>query len=306
VSNKLVRFKCKVCFKTFTLRKINNKHRYFKFFRTWVSSGVPLNALRVPGISERTLTRNFHRYLDTPPALPKLVVPREINLKCDGKYFGRTGCTLVFKENKNIIFWQFFDRENYHNYIYCFSRLIEMGYIVKSITSDKHGSVVGAVKTMFPGIPHQYCLVHIQRRCQTLLTQKPETISGLSLLEIVRFVNKIKTESDKKIFINWFHRYEDRFGNILKQRTYGTKDNGQTWWYTHKNQRLAFNTLKSSLNNMFFYLEDNNIPKDTNGLEAEFTHLKTKLNMHRGLSKCRRENYVYWYWFLKSIYVNRS
>jgi len=34
--------------------------------------------------------------------------------------------------------------------------------------------------------------------------------------------------------------------------------------------------------NIFFYLDDSSIPKDTNGLEAEFTHLKGKLNMHEG------------------------
>jgi transposase-like protein len=208
---------------------------------------------------------------------------------------------LVFKENKNIIFWAFVDRETYLNYLMAFSKLNAAGYIIKSVTSDKHGSIVGAVKTAFPDIPHQYCLVHIQRRCETLLTQKPETQAGKDLLELVRFINKIKTLNDKQIFLNWLVRYEKRYQLTLKQRTYDNK----SWWYTHKNLRLAFNTLKSSQNNMFFYLENNNIPKDTNGLEAEFTHLKTKLNMHRGLSKSRKENYVFWYWFLKSIYLNQ-
>ena len=50
---------------------------------------------------------------------------------------------------------------------------------------------------------------------------------------------------------------------------------------------------------MFFYLENNSIPKDTNGLEAEFTFLKTKLNIHRGLKRSRRINFVNWYWYLK-------
>lgn len=268
---------------------------------SWISSGVPLDALGNLGFSTKTLLRHFHKILDTTPHLPKLKVPKEIYLKCDGKYYGRTGCSLVFKENKNIIFWSFFDRETYANYVYCFSQLVERGYILKSVTSDKHGSLLGAVKTMFPEIPHQYCLVHMQRRCETLLTKHPETKAGHDLLELVRIVNKIKTINEKQIFLNWLDRFEKRYEVILKQRTYS----GKSWWYTHKNLRLAFNTLKSSKSNMFFYLENPNIPKDTNGLEAEFTHLKTKLNMHRGLSKYRRENYVFWYWFLKSAYINR-
>jgi len=154
---------------------------------------------------------------------------------------------------------------------------------------------------MFPDIPHQFCLVHIQRRCETLLTKNPETDAGKNLLDLVKLINKIKTQNEKQIFLNWLDRFEKRYEVILKQRTYS----GKNWWYTHKNLRLAFNTLKSSKNNMFFYLENVNIPKDTNGLEAEFTHLKTKLNMHRGLSKSRRESYVFWYWFLKSVYINQ-
>lgn len=177
---------------------------------------------------------------------------------------------------------------------------MKLGYIIKSVTSDKHGSLISAVKTMFPDIPHQYCLVHIQRRCETLLTKKPETDAGKNLLELVKLINKIKNLNEKQIFLNWLDRFEKRYEIILKQRTYA----GKQWWYTHKNLRLAFNTLKSSKNNMFCYLENNNISKDTNGLEAEFTHLKTKLNMHRGLSKNRKENYVFWYWFLKSVYNN--
>ena len=207
---------------------------------------------------------------------------------------------MVFKEGKNIIFWNFFDRETYLNYLYCFSRLVEIGYIVKSVTSDRHGSLVGAVKTVFPNIPHQFCLVHTQRRCETLLTKNPETDAGKNLLDLVKLINKIKTRNEKQIFLRWLGRFEERYGVILRQRSYS----GKNWWYTHKNLRLAFNTLKSSKDNMFLYLDNPNIPKDTNGLEAEFTHLKTKLNMHRGLSKSRRENYVFWYWFLKSVYIN--
>jgi len=215
---------------------------------------------------------------------------------------------MVFKEGVNIIFWFYAEKENYFNYLYCFSILRELGYIIKSVTSDKHGSLVSAVKTAYPTIPHQFCLVHIQRRCQTLLTKKPETEAGVKLLEIVRFLNQIKTKGDKQVFVKWLYRYEDRYKDVINQRTYSKNPelDGKVWWYTHKNLRLAFYTIKSSLDNMFFYLEDNNIPKDTNGLEAEFTHLKNKLNAHRGLSRKRRENFVSWYWHLKSIYAEKS
>lgn len=208
----------------------------------------------------------------------------------------------MFKERNNIILWFYAQRETYFNYLYCFSKLDELGYVVKSVTSDKHRSVVAAVKTTYPDIPHQFCLVHLQRRCQGLLTQSPETLAGRRLLEIVQCLNQMKTLGEKQVFLKWLARFEDEYRGIINQRTYN-QDPGvkKKWWYTHKNLRLAFNTIKSSLGHIFFYLEDASIPKDTNGLEAEFTHLKIKLNLHRGLSRKRRANFVAWYWYLKSL-----
>lgn len=221
----------------------------------------------------------------------------------DAKYFGRWGCVIVFKEDKNIVFWQFCTGENYRNYLVAFSKFMELGFVVKSITSDKNSSLVAAVKNFYPNISHQYCTVHIQRRCQTLLTKYPQTNAGIDLLEMTRFLNKIKTKNDEDIFLKWLDRYENRYIDLLKQRTYSTDPNStKTWWYTHKNIRAAFRHIKLSTNNMFFYLENNQIPKDTNGLEAEFTHLKLKITSHRGLTRNRQENFVNWYCFFKSIY----
>ena len=170
-----------------------------------------------------------------------------------------------------------------------------------SVTSDKHGSIISVVKHALPNIPHQFCTVHIQRRCQSLLTKKPETQAGEELLEIVLFVNKISNHYEKDIFLKWLDRYEERWRSFINQKTYSKEpDIGRKWWYTHKNLRLSLRTLRSSTSNMFYYLDHPNIPKDTNGLEAEFTHLKLKLNAHRGLTRERRANFVSWYWFLKS------
>jgi Transposase IS66 family len=208
---------------------------------------------------------------------------------------------LVFKENKNIIFSKFVAHENYHDYCFCLAKLTELGYIVKSVSSDKHSSLISAVKTILPNIPHQYCLVHIQRRCQSLLTQNPETLASKDLLQIVKFINKVNTHTEKNVFISWLKLYEIRHKDFLNQRTHALKLNGnKTWWYTHKNVRKAFRHLKSSLNNMFFYLDNKNIPKDTNGLESEFTYLKSHLTRHRGLTRKRQESFVNIYWKLKS------
>ena len=51
---------------------------------------------------------------------------------------------------------------------------------------------------------------------------------------------------------------------------------------------------------MFHYLDNEKMPKSTNGLESFFGHLKGHLNVHIGLSKGHRKDFVRWYLFFKN------
>lgn len=275
-----------------------------------LSSVIVTDLIELTGLklTPRQLLKYFHTFLElNPKPSKKQPYTRYINLKVDGSYFGRTGCTLVFKEGQRIIYWDYVERENFRNYIKCFQELSALGFIPLSVTSDKHGSIVGVVKYLFPSILHQYCLVHIQKRCESLLTKNPETQAGSDLLEISKYLNQITNTKEKGVFIKWLELYENRYKDFLNQRTYSNdKLSKKKWWYTHKNVRAAFRHVKTSLPNMFFYLDNPNIPKDTNGLEGGFTHLKSKVGSHRGLSNYRREYFVNWYWYLKSIYYKKQ
>lgn len=234
----------------------------------------------------------------------KLKIKQEVYLKIDGTYFKRWSCSLVYKAGQRIIFDSFTVRENYASYLLDLIKIIELGYEIKGVTSDGVTSLKSALRTLFENkenpIPHQRCLVHLQRDCQALLTKKPETQAGVELLEIVKQINNIKNHYEKNIWIKWFERFEERNKEVLNQRTYQEKEGKQTWWYTHKNLRRAYKTIKNSLPNLFLYLDYPNLPKDTNGLESEFSHLKRKLSLHRGLKRERKINFVKWYFYLKS------
>lgn len=162
------------------------------------------------------------------------------------------------------------------------------------------------MKSILPvGIPHQHCLVHLQRSCQSLLTKKPKTEAGKQLLELVLFLNKINNYYRKNIWLKWFERLEKRHASLVKERTYFKNEQGRiTWWYTHRSLRRAFRTVRKSINNLFLYLDYPKLSKDNNGLEGEFSHLKTKLSIHRGLKRKRKVGFVKWYLYFKSISKN--
>ena len=213
---------------------------------------------------------------------------------------------MVYKAGTKIIFNSFTIRENYASYLLDLIKIIELGYVIKGVTSDGIKGLDSAIKTLFDNkqnpIPHQRCLVHLQRDSQTFLTKNPETQTGVELLEIIKQVNNIKNHYEKDIWIKWFERFEERNLEILNQRSKGIhpQTGRKTWWFTHKNLRKTYRMIKNSLPNLFLYLDYQELPKDTNGLEGEFSHLKGKLSLHRGLKRHRKINFVKWYFYLKS------
>ncbi len=203
-----------------------------------------------------------------------------------------------------FIFWDFIPYEMYFKYKEDLL-IIKSWYNVQGITSDWQGGLVKAVKEVFPDIPHQRCLVHTQRRCESLLTQNPKTQAGVDLLKIVKRLNRIKTIGESK---KWFYRiyaWGFKYEGLINQRTYDTKEDGsKTWWYTHKKLRGSYRTIITSRNNLFLYLSDKNLSKDTNGLEVEFKHLKNKIRKHTALTKRRKVCLMFWYLYLKNLQRN--
>jgi transposase-like protein len=299
------RYRCVGCRRTheITIRKDITHEKYFIHFKRWITTNTPLCVLKdLARVSSKTLLRRFDYFLAHKPPLQKFSQKQTIWLKVDGTYFGAWGCVLVYKAGKDILYWQFSTREYYDVYVAGLRWLMSAGYVIAGVTSDWHGSIVAAVQYLFPTIPHQRCLVHTQRLCQALITTRPKTEAGYMLLRIVRELNYLHNYCDVRIWTNWLTLWEKRYGVLIKERTQGTKDDGtRTWWYTHRNLRRAFRTLSTSQTHLFLYLDNPGLDKDTNGLEAEFTHLKGKLGAHRGLSRKRRSGYISWYLFFKSI-----
>lgn len=293
--NKSQRYQCKDCNETFTSEK---RQKHFVEFKDWIIHGVSLEYLS-SGVSEKTLKRYFEEYLRHPPKPQKTSDTTQIYLKLDAQYLSSDTCIIIGKKSNEIIYWRSFDRETFMNYVIVLSEIKELGYEILGVTSDWHGSLVSAVMWILPDIPHQRCLVHTKRRCDSLLTRNPETVAGRELKEVVRELSKISSKYESEIWLKWLGRWEERHSDSIKQRSYGKKDNGKnTWWYTHKNLRATFRTLKFSIDHLFLYLDYEGLDKDTNGIESEFSHLKQKISMHRGLKMTRKLGAIYWYFHL--------
>ena len=145
---------------------------------------------------------------------------------------------------------------------------------------------------VYPPIPHQRCITHVQRLGLAFLTRNPKTQAGQELRVLVKTITQIENKPQPDEWVNQFLLWCNRWDSFLKERSHlkGTRK----WWYTHKSLRRVRTLILNALPNLFHYLEDNTIPKDTNGLEGRFSIPATSWfiqNEKRGLSRMVRLSY---------------
>ncbi len=256
------------------------------------------NLVKTKGISRAVINREINYFLSHIPK-HRIIPNPKAHLCIDGTYFKRTNCLVLYFDHdlRYHQLWRYSTAEKEREVEKDLRTLKKAGVNVISATTDGSFSLKLALKKVFPSAIHQRCLVHIQRYCETHLTQNPKTWAGRELKEISSLINTITTHQERMLFEARVFEWKRRFDLLLKERTYG--EDGD-WWYTHKNLRRVIYHLEEALPDMWHYLDDKNIPKDTNGLEGRLTDLKHKFKTHRGLKRTKRELYLSWYLFKKN------
>ncbi len=295
------RYKCKNCGILFT--GSNNgvkKSNQFIWFKKWVIERWTLIQLaKSSGYSVRSLNRYFYQYLSLPPVLS--VFPSErVNLLIDGTYFNHDLCLIIYRDN-TIKFTQLYrltDGEWFEEMAEDLGNLLQLGVKIESITCDGHRALLKAIKHTCPEVTLQRCLVHIQRMSFNWLSSNPKSDAGKDLRKIVSKLHLIESNIQRDYWIVSLIKWHEIYKDYINQKSINPETG--RYWYTHKMVRRVFMTIKRALPDMFKYLENKRIPKSTNGLESFFGHLKGHLNVHRGLSRMHRRQFIQWYLYFKN------
>lgn len=252
--------------------------------------------------SEKTVNHAIHWFLTHLPT-PNPKPNPSCHLVIDATYFGRKNCLVVYwdKELEHVQWFRYANSENVYEIASDLNDLKEAGVVALSVTSDGGTGIKFAVSAIYPGIPHQRCLVHIKRHALALVTKNPRTEAGKDLRPIVNAITSIDNYQERDKWLSDLFSWCDKYENFLKEKSY--LNSSKRWWYTHKNLRKVRAMFLNALDDLFYYLEDQSIPRDTNGLEGRFSSLKQHYKQHRGLSKSRREAYLYWY---VSVVINKE
>lgn len=121
------------------------------------------------------------------------------------------------------------------------------------------------------------CHFHQAQIIRRYITKKPKLEANRELKKIVARLPR----TDKSCFEAELNRRYTKYESFIKEK--GTTPSGKTY-YIHRRTRSAYFSLKRHLKYLFVYhdyLEQINIPNTTNGIEAEFSHIKYKVNLHR-------------------------
>lgn len=218
---------------------------------------------------------------------PKLT-PRDIVCVLDATFFKHVFGILVAKDftKCDVLKWKFIDTETSGAYIQMVNQLLSEGFMINGIVVD--GKAIFTLRIF--GIPLQMCHFHMQLIMRKYLTLHPKLEAGIELSKLMKMLGVLCEED----FSNAVTIWEEKWSEFLKERSIDSNTN--RWFYTHRSIRSAIRSLKRFLPYLYTYQHYPFIPSTTNCLESEFTHLKEKIRIHRGLRLDRKKKLIHFYW----------
>ena len=193
---------------------------------------------------------------------------------------------MVFRDiyEKENILWKFVDYETIALYEEGVEELKNQGYEILGIVADGRRGIFKA----FSGTPIQMCQFHQKQIVRRYLSDHPILPAGIELKEIVSRI----TITDRESFAFWLDQWFLKWRNFLNEKTIDFMSSKQQ--FTHRRLRGAYYSLRHNLSYLFTYHQYLKIgmPNTTNSLDGTFSHLKTKVRVHRGLKLHRKKKLI--------------
>ena len=280
-----LRWFCKSCAKTRIQKRPDTAGHWRKRqLRSWLTGNTTLESISKRNFcTVRTLLNRFSSFwTDIPlPLAPSTL--SQTYLVVDAIYLaGHSECVLIGRAGNGHIFWLFAKQETTAVWMDFFRKLP----MPAALVCDAQSGLLSAVKMVWPKIPMQRCLAHLQRLAVSKLTRHPQTLAGQELLRLVYTIHGIKTGRDRDKWVADFDGWTQHWARFLKERTYGTHPSGKNnWWYTHRRIRALKHTIQESISSLFVFVDYPDVPRTSNLVEGGInSRLKELLRRHRGMN----------------------
>ncbi len=194
---------------------------------------------------------------------------------------------MVFRASnlKKNLLWKIVDHETNEEYRSGIQELLDDGWMISGIVADgKPG-----LGKLFSAIPFQLCQFHQFQTITRYISKNPKLEAGKELRQLM-FLLK---ETDYSSFTHWLSAWHEEWKEFLAEKTVDPFTQKST--FTHQRIRQAFFGLRRNLEALFtfqFHSQIIQIPNTTNSLDGYFSHLKSKLSVHRGASVFTQINLI--------------
>ena len=238
--------------------------------------------------------------------VPKPQVTGEIydQILLDGIYLAYGWCLITATNGKQVIDWQWCQRENAPAYQALMNRLPAPMVVV----TDGGAGIAKALCLTWPESRIQRCLFHIRANTITNLTRNPQSEAGKALLGLANQLTRIKTPEEAGQWLSLSQHWYQVYRDYINEKTYGLEPRSRKWWWTHKPVRKSYKRLERLARSgyLFTWLDPKftglDIERTTSSLEGGVNAaIRRLLNTHRGLSEPHMKTAVEWGLNHKSI-----
>jgi len=276
----LQRYFCKKCRRSFYSKRRINKLCDSSLWQQYVQGKQTQKQISEKlGKSREWVNKKLAKCESLSKGINTKLIPRATVIIIDTTYLEQFGLMVFRSANlKENLLWYKVSHETNDLYRKGIEELIALGWIIKAIVADgKPG-----LSKLFPQIPFQLCQFHQFAVVTRYISKKPKLIASIELRQLM-FLLK---ETDEASFTYWLNEWHKKWGDFLNEKTINSITEKSS--YTHKRLRSAHRSIRRNL--IFLFTFERNIPTlyiptTTNSLDGYFSHLKSKLSVHRGASK---------------------
>ena len=289
------RWYCLQCQRTYSWRLHSARaSRRFYWFKLWVVEGYSVRELaRLSRFSTTTIRRVILYWLERPPTMdfPCSFIKHII---VDGTFLQRNRgiYAAMNTEGHQLISAGYNVREGAKDLLTFYTHLALRGLVPNSATIDGNPQQTKYLRTIWPSVELQRCIVHVQRQGLSWCRRTPKRADARQLRTLFLALTNVHTETARRQFIRRVQAWEQRFGPRI--------DSSPNRGWVFSDLMRARSMLLKALPDLFHYLDNKKIARSTNALEGYFSRLKERYRRHRGLSIKHRDAYFRWYFYLVS------
>lgn len=275
------RYRCNLCLHQW-VDKRGKKTDYKRYYLDWLHKRRTLAEIAsILDISIPKLTKEFDA-LEWAEGLIFPASKEAINLLMDASFFGREYGYFCAHDGSRIIYYQEIKTESVKHLREALHELVQAGYCFKSVTIDGRKGFYENIRKTLGGVPIQMCIFHQKAIVRRYTGNNPKLRPAKDLKELMEKLCNTEPED----FVAQFYALAEQHKGFLNAKKGGR--------FTHGRTRSAYNSVQENLHRLFTYKEfpEQNIPPTTNHLEGFFSHLKERINIHRGLKLHRKKKAI--------------